>query len=194
MIPFEHRFTSLRAVSHTRSHLGWDFDIGIWANTVHSITEAQTQLKMSCRGFKACSPSRAGQTQRKPSSGKPPSRSQKAETGRAGEQNKENSKGGEEREKGGSFRREGTYVYLRLIPVEAWQKTTEFYKTIILQLKINKLEKTNYLYIKKRGRRTPTSMGTVRLKAEFQKWDPEDHEITPCRELFIDMISKAENV
>ena len=38
------------------------------------------------------------------------------------------------REMGGSFKREGTYVYLWLIHVEVWQKTTEFCKAIILQL------------------------------------------------------------
>ena len=36
------------------------------------------------------------------------------------------------------FKREGIYVYLWLIHVEVWQKTTKFCKTIILQLK-NKL-------------------------------------------------------
>ena len=36
---------------------------------------------------------------------------------------------------GGSFKREGLYVYLWLIHVEVWQKTTKFCKAIILQLK-----------------------------------------------------------
>ena len=36
----------------------------------------------------------------------------------------------------------GTYVYLWLIHVDSWQKTTKFCKTITLQLK-NKLEKIN---------------------------------------------------
>ena len=39
---------------------------------------------------------------------------------------------------GGIFKREGTYVYLWLIHVDIWQKTTKFCKSIILQLK-NKL-------------------------------------------------------
>ena len=39
------------------------------------------------------------------------------------------------REMGGRFRREGIYVYLWLIHVEVWEKTTEFCKAIILQLK-----------------------------------------------------------
>ena len=29
------------------------------------------------------------------------------------------------------------YVYLWLIPVDVWQKPTQYYKAIILQLKIN---------------------------------------------------------
>ena len=40
---------------------------------------------------------------------------------------------GEEME--GSFGREGTWVYLWLILVDVWQKTTEFCKAIILQFK-----------------------------------------------------------
>ena len=41
------------------------------------------------------------------------------------------------REIGGRFKREGIYIYiyLWLIHVEVWQKTTEFCKAIILQLK-----------------------------------------------------------
>ena len=38
-----------------------------------------------------------------------------------------------------SFKREGTYVYLWLIHVDAWQKPTQHCKAIILQLKINTL-------------------------------------------------------
>ena len=34
-----------------------------------------------------------------------------------------------------SFKREGIYVYLWLIHVEVCQKTTKFYKAIVLQLK-----------------------------------------------------------
>ena len=36
----------------------------------------------------------------------------------------------------GMFKREGTYVYLRMIHVDLWQKATQYYKAIILQLKI----------------------------------------------------------
>ena len=41
----------------------------------------------------------------------------------------------------GSFKREVTQVYLWLIHVDVWQKPTQHYKAIILQLKINKLKK-----------------------------------------------------
>ena len=41
---------------------------------------------------------------------------------------------------GGRFKREGIYVYLWLIHVKIWQKTTKFYKAIILQIK-HKLNK-----------------------------------------------------
>ena len=44
-------------------------------------------------------------------------------------------------EVGGRFKREGTYVYLWLIHVGAWQKPTQYCKAIILQLKIDKLKK-----------------------------------------------------
>ena len=44
------------------------------------------------------------------------------------------------REMGGSFKREETHVYLWLIHVEVWQKTTKFCKAIILKLK-NKFKK-----------------------------------------------------
>ena len=39
------------------------------------------------------------------------------------------------REMGGRFKMEGTYVYLWLIHVDVWQKSTQFCKAIILQLK-----------------------------------------------------------
>ena len=41
-------------------------------------------------------------------------------------------------EVGGRFKREGTYVYLRLIHVDVWQKPTQYYKAIILRLKKKK--------------------------------------------------------
>ena len=37
----------------------------------------------------------------------------------------------------GRFKREGTYVYLWLIQVAVWQKSTQYCKAIILQLNIN---------------------------------------------------------
>ena len=40
------------------------------------------------------------------------------------------------REVGRRFKREVTYVYLWLIHADVWEKPTQFYKAIILQLKI----------------------------------------------------------
>ena len=42
---------------------------------------------------------------------------------------------------GGRFKREETYVYLWLIHGDVWQKPIQYYKVIILQLKINKFLK-----------------------------------------------------
>ena len=47
-------------------------------------------------------------------------------------------RGGMEREVGGRFTREGTYVYLRLVHVDVWQKPTQYYKVIILKFKMQK--------------------------------------------------------
>ena len=44
-------------------------------------------------------------------------------------------------EVGGRAKRKGSYVYLWLIHVGAWQKATQYCKAIILQLKINKILK-----------------------------------------------------
>ena len=42
------------------------------------------------------------------------------------------------REVGGRFKRETTYIYLCLIPVEVWQKPSQYCKVTLLQLKINR--------------------------------------------------------
>ena len=50
----------------------------------------------------------------------------------------------------GRFKREGTYVCLRLIHAEVWQKPTQYCKAIILQLKIDKkptLSAQNQMYL-----------------------------------------------
>ena len=39
---------------------------------------------------------------------------------------------------GGRFKREGTYVYPWLIQVDIWQKPTQYYKAIIIQLERKK--------------------------------------------------------
>ena len=41
------------------------------------------------------------------------------------------------RKMGGRFKKEGTYVYLWLIQVDVWQKSTYYCKVIIFLLKIN---------------------------------------------------------
>ena len=41
---------------------------------------------------------------------------------------------------GGGFKRERTYVYLRLIHFVVWQKPTQPCKAVILQIKINKFK------------------------------------------------------
>ena len=46
----------------------------------------------------------------------------------------DNQEGWDGWEVGASFKREGTYVYLWLINVDGWQKPTQYYKAIILQL------------------------------------------------------------
>ena len=47
---------------------------------------------------------------------------------------------------GGIFKREGTYIYiyLWLIYIVIWQKPTQHYKVIILQLKIKFKKRINY--------------------------------------------------
>ena len=47
-------------------------------------------------------------------------------------------------EVGGRFKAEGTYVHLWLIHVDVWQKSNQYCKAIILQLKINKFIKRRY--------------------------------------------------
>ena len=45
-------------------------------------------------------------------------------------------------EVGGRFKREGPYIYLWLIHVDIWQKSTKYCKVMIPQLKINNFKKT----------------------------------------------------
>ena len=59
-------------------------------------------------------------------------------------------------EMGGRFGREGTWVYLWLILVDVWQKTTKLYKAIILQFK-----KT---FKKSRDITLPTKVHTVKVR------------------------------
>ena len=55
-------------------------------------------------------------------------------------------------EVGGRFQREGTYVCLRLIHVDM-AETTQYWKAIILQLKINKCKQCALYTCKRVGRR-----------------------------------------
>ena len=48
--------------------------------------------------------------------------------------------GGNGQEVEGNLKRQWTSVYLWLIPVDLWQKSTQYYKASISQLKINKLK------------------------------------------------------
>jgi len=41
-------------------------------------------------------------------------------------------------EVGGRFKRKGTYIHLLLIHVDVWEKSTQYCKAVILQLKIDK--------------------------------------------------------
>ena len=52
---------------------------------------------------------------------------------------------GKGREMGGSFKREGTYVHLRLIHDDAWQKMTKLCKAIVFQLKNTKTRRLKYI-------------------------------------------------
>ena len=55
----------------------------------------------------------------------------------------DNLEGGMEWEVGGSFLREGTYVYLWLIHVNIWQKPIQYCKAIILQSKISNQKRSS---------------------------------------------------
>ena len=48
---------------------------------------------------------------------------------------------------GGRFKREVTYIYLWLIHIVSCEKPTQYYKAIILQLKINKFLKKSTHYM-----------------------------------------------
>ena len=41
------------------------------------------------------------------------------------------------------FKRKGTHIYLWLMHADVWQKPTQYYEAIILQLKINTFLKEN---------------------------------------------------
>ena len=46
-------------------------------------------------------------------------------------------------------------IYKEFFPVDVWQKTTKFYKAIIVQLKINKFKKKEFLQHKSKIDKQP---------------------------------------
>ena len=64
------------------------------------------------------------------------------------------------REGGRRFKREGTYVYLWLIHVDAWQKSIQYCKAIILQLKKYILKKRDRKTQRERQRHRDRGRGT----------------------------------
>ena len=46
-------------------------------------------------------------------------------------------------------------IYKEFFPVDVWQKTTKFYKAIIIQLKINKFKKKEFLQHKSKIDKQP---------------------------------------
>ena len=55
-------------------------------------------------------------------------------------------RGGKGREVGGRLKREGTYIRLWLVHADAWQKSKQHCKAIILELKINKFLKNERVF------------------------------------------------
>ena len=49
-------------------------------------------------------------------------------------------------EVGGRFKRERTYVYLWVIYVAVWQKSTQYYKAIKFQLKIKFKKEVDFFF------------------------------------------------
>ena len=66
----------------------------------------------------------------------------------------------------GRFKREGTYVYLRLIHVVVWAKPTQYCKAIILQLKINnkKAPKNKYHIDESKKKKNVKAITTIGSK------------------------------
>ena len=74
-------------------------------------------------------------------------------------------------EVGGKFKREGTYVYLRLIHVDVWQKSTQYCKAIVLQLKINKyLRKKKEIHVSGTHVQQSKTLHFQRRGSGFKPW------------------------
>ena len=65
------------------------------------------------------------------------------------------------REMGWRFKREGTYVYLWLIHVEVQQKPTQYWKAVILQLKINFKKAVLVFFLKDEKDKTSTTQNWI---------------------------------
>ena len=78
------------------------------------------------------------------------------------------------REVGGRFKKDGTYVYLWLIHVDVWQKSNQYCKAIILQLKIikNNINKKHNKYNTLESSQNHFPQTSVCGKIIFHKIDP----------------------
>ena len=79
---------------------------------------------------------------------------------------------------GGRFKKQGTYVYLWLIHADVWQRPTQYYKAIALQLKINN---NNRKMGPGRGQRVHGQEGRVRGQGRnrMSPW-PVQASLQPC--------------
>ena len=64
-------------------------------------------------------------------------------------------------EMGQMFKREGTYLYLWLIHVDVWQKPTQYWKAIILQLKRNIKKTILVFFLKDEKDKTSTTQNWI---------------------------------
>ena len=76
-------------------------------------------------------------------------------------------KGGMGREMGGRSRREGTWVYLWLILIDVWQKTTKFCKAITPQLKKKKKKR---IHLAMQGTWVRSLLGELRSHMPKSNW------------------------
>ena len=74
------------------------------------------------------------------------------------------------------FKRKGTHIYLWLMHADVWQKPTQYYEAIILQLKINTFSKKRLLPLQ--GARVRSLVSELKshmpLRAEKKKKKKEE--------------------